>query len=251
MQLQRQWDIEDRDEQRAYSRLALSQLVEDADKAGINPIAVLGSGSAPPYNAAAGFAPLSRSAPVRQAVGGSPLGSAVGAAADGFLQAFDPYANDRRNESFRIVGSAIATRNAASLSRVPRGAASVARGSVVPSKPLVSKTVYGPQLPKGAGPNGEILDNLVWWRDSRSNKLVQYPNAELPESEQFLVRPIGAAENTVMRPLETKLQKGFSQLRQSQKSGFIRTTPATPAQIKANEQSWHRGWLPSIGFNWK
>lgn len=160
---QRAWDIEDRDESRAYSRQVLKHLVEDADAAGINPIAVINGGGASSYNAAAGFAPLSRTAPVlqavgktavsRQAVGGSPLAAGIGAGAETFLQTFDPFANERRNESYRIVGSAIATRNAASLSRVPPGAASIARGAVVPSKPLVSRGLGSPTAPEAGDTN--------------------------------------------------------------------------------------------------
>ncbi len=211
---QRAWDIEDRDEMRSYSRQVLKHLVEDADAAGINPLAVLNAGGAANYNSAAGMAPLSRTAPVlqatgmtatsrqavglraatRQAVGGSPLAAGIGAAADTFIQNFDPFANDRRNESYRIVGSAIATQNAASLSRVPRGAASIGRGAVVPSKPLVSK-VYGPPSPKQFAKENGGGELFVPWHDPFYNKIVWLPNADLPELEQVPIPSLGAVTN--------------------------------------------------------
>lgn len=142
-QQQREWQLEDRDEERAYnraeldetreySRQVLSNLVEDAEKAGFNPLTALRAGSGASYNAAAGLAPLSatpitRQAPVKQAVGGSPLGDAVSGIGD-FIANFDPFADQKREQEYRLVESQIAALNASALSGAPRGSASFATG---------------------------------------------------------------------------------------------------------------------------
>lgn len=143
-QQQREWYLEDREEARAYdraeldetrqySRQVLGQLVEDAEKAGFNPLTALRAGSGGSYNAAAGLAPLSsggvvqRQAPVRQAVGGSAVGSAAGAVGD-FLTNFDPFADQKKEQEYRLIESQISALNAGSLSGARRGAASFASG---------------------------------------------------------------------------------------------------------------------------
>ncbi|MCZ7455267.1 hypothetical protein [Rhizobium rhizogenes] len=145
-QQQREWYLEDRDEARAYdraeldetreySRKVLGQLVEDAEAAGFNPLTALRAGSGGSYNAAAGLAPLSsgavvqRQAPVRQAVGGSAVGSAMGAVGD-FLSNFDPFADQKKEQEYRLVESQIAAMNASALSGVARGAGSYATGAI-------------------------------------------------------------------------------------------------------------------------
>ncbi|KRA66674.1 hypothetical protein [Rhizobium sp. Root651] len=141
-QQQREWQLEDRDEERAYnraeldetreySRQVLSHLVEDAEKAGFNPLTALRAGSGSSYNAAAGLAPLSatpitRQAPVRQAVGGSVAADAIGSVGD-FISNFDPFADSKREQEYRLVESQIAALNASALSGVARGAGSFAQ----------------------------------------------------------------------------------------------------------------------------
>lgn len=140
---QREWQLEDRDEERAYNRAQLdetreysrqvySQLVEDAESAGFNPLTALRAGGGGSYNAAAGLAPLSatpitRQAPVRQAVGGSPVGDAISGFGD-FMSNFDPFADQKREQEYRLVESQIAALNASALSGVPRGGGSYATG---------------------------------------------------------------------------------------------------------------------------
>ena len=116
----------------------LGNLVEDAQAAGFNPLTVMRSGGASSYNSAAGLAPLSASrltsspaqmqqAPVRQAVGGSVAGSVAGAVGD-FLSNFDPFADQKKEQEYRLVESQIAALNASALSGVARGAGSFASG---------------------------------------------------------------------------------------------------------------------------
>lgn len=96
------------------------------------------SGGASSYNSAAGLAPLSATrltsspaqmmnAPVRQAVGGSAVGSAAGAVGD-FLTNFDPFADQKKEQEYRLIESQISALNAGSLSGARRGSASFASG---------------------------------------------------------------------------------------------------------------------------
>jgi hypothetical protein len=126
MELQRKWDLEDRDEARAYSRQVYSMLVEDAEAAGFNPLTALRNGGGANYNAAAGMAPLSRKAPVKQAVGGSAMGDALTGIGD-FISNFDPFADQKREQEYRLIESQISALNAGALSGAPRGAASFAQ----------------------------------------------------------------------------------------------------------------------------
>lgn len=129
--LQRQWQLEDRDEARTYSRQVLSNLVTDAEAAGFNPLSILRNGGASNYNAAAGFAPLSRAAPVRQApetvVASGDIGAGVSRIGD-FLANFDPLADDKREQESRLIESQIAALNAGGLSGVKHGRGNFASG---------------------------------------------------------------------------------------------------------------------------
>ena len=126
MELQRKWDIEDRDEARAYderrtrelSRDLYSNLVTDAEAAGFNPLSALRNGGGASYGTTITSTPLSRKAPVRQAVGGSSSASAFSAAGD-FLLNFDPFADQKREQEYRLIESQIASLNAGTLSRGP------------------------------------------------------------------------------------------------------------------------------------
>ena len=141
--LQRKWQLEDRAEERAYnrkelnetrqySREALQYMVVDAERAGLNPLTVLRNGGASSYNAGASLGaltatPLSRTAPTRQAVGGSPVGDALVGFGRDFLSNFDPYADDRREQESRLIESQIASYNASALSYSNRATAPAVR----------------------------------------------------------------------------------------------------------------------------
>lgn len=151
---QRTWNIADRDEARAYdikmrnedraydksqvtearqySRNVLTHLVEDAEKAGFNPLTVLRAGGGSGYNAAAGFAPvLSQPLPSYQTAGvnapvmRAPLahvadpGAAFGeafASIGANIANFDPHADDRRELEYRLMEAQIGNLNASSQS---------------------------------------------------------------------------------------------------------------------------------------
>lgn len=236
MRQQREWDIEDRDEAREYSRQVYSHLVEDAEAAGFNPLTALRNGGGANYNAAAGFAPLSRKAPVQQAVGGSPVGDALTGFGD-FLSNFDPFKDQKREQEYRLVESQIAALNASALSNVPRGLGSFASGDFErrPSRgaAVLSKAAPG----TGAGDNGEILNMWTDWKD-RNGNIVSLPNPNLPESEQFMVEPLGRTHNAIVRPVEKRLNE----------SGWITRRDLTPAEKKAAEESWLPSWVPRFSY---
>ena len=134
-------------ESRAYSRGELGRLVKDAQKAGFNPLTLLRAGGGAGYSSGAGFTPLSsgsltsgsltsgslssssltsgsltatpltRQAPVEQAVGGDPFGDFLANFGRDFAANFDPFANDKREQEYRLIESQIASYNAGTLSR--------------------------------------------------------------------------------------------------------------------------------------
>ncbi len=135
----RQYERAQLEDTRAYSRQVLQHLTEDATAAGFNPLTVLRGGGASSYNAAAGLAPLSATrafsspaqamtVPSRQAVGGSSMGTAMQAVGD-FLENFDPFADQKKEQEYQLVASQIAALNASALSGVARGAGSYASGT--------------------------------------------------------------------------------------------------------------------------
>ncbi len=135
----RAYDKAQLEDTRAYSRQVLSHLSEDATAAGFNPLTVLRGGGASSYNAAAGLAPLSATrsfssppqlmnVPSKQAVGGSSTATAMQAVGD-FLENFDPFADQKKEQEYQLVASQIAALNSGALSGVPRGAGSFASGT--------------------------------------------------------------------------------------------------------------------------
>lgn len=127
-------------ESRAYSRGELGRLVQDAQKAGFNPLTVLRNGGAAGYSSGAGFSPLSsgslssgsltsgalsatpltRQAPVKQAVGGDPLGETMSSMGRDFMQDFlsdfDPFQQQKTDQTYRLIESQIASYNVGALS---------------------------------------------------------------------------------------------------------------------------------------
>lgn len=256
-QQQREWQLEDRDEERAYNRAELnetreysrqvfSQLVEDAEKAGFNPLTALRAGGGATYNAAAGLAPLSatpltRQAPVRQAVGGSPVGDAISGFGD-FMSNFDPFADQKREQEYRLVESQISALNASAMSSVPRGAGSFATGGLerrISGQGAALTRGGTAALSKrgtGAGDNGEILNAWTDWYD-RDGKIISLPNPNLPETEQFLVEPVGKAHNAIVRPIEKNLG-----------NGWITRRDLTPSEKKQVDESWLPSWVPRFSY---
>lgn len=234
MALQREWDIEDRDEAREYSRDVYKNLVIDAEEAGFNPLTALRNGGGANYNAAAGFAPLSRKAPVQQAVGGSPLGDAFNGLGD-FITNFDPFKDQKREQEYRLVESQISALNASALSGVPRGLGSFASGDFE-RRPSRGSAVLA-KTGTGAGDNGEILNIWTDWKD-RNGNIVSLPNPNLPESEQFMVEPLGRTHNALVRPVEKRLNE----------SGWITRRDLTPVEKKAVEESWLPSWVPRFSY---
>lgn len=176
---------------RAYSRQVLSHLTEDAQAAGFNPLTVLRGGGASSYNAAAGLAPLSATrsfssppqlmqAASKQAVGGSSTSSAMAAVGD-FLENFDPFADQKKEQEYQLVASQIAALNASALSGVPRGAGSYASGTTE-------------RRPSGAG--GAL--------GSSSSRLLK-PSADNPDR---FYKPIEAGDAPTISTLGMRTKSG-------------------------------------------
>ncbi|MBB4952248.1 hypothetical protein H4S14_000290 [Agrobacterium vitis] len=248
----RAYDRAQLDETRQYSRQVISNLVEDAEAAGFNPLTVMRSGGASSYNASAGLAPLSATrltsspsqlstVPSRQAVGGSSVGSAAGAVGD-FLSNFDPFADTKKEQEYRLVESQIAALNASALSGASRGSASYAssdferrlsgQGAALSKGGTATLVKRG----TGAGDNGEILNAWTDWYD-RDGKIISLPNPNLPETEQFMVEPAGKLHNAIVRPIERDF-----------KDAWITRRDLTPAEKKRVEDSWLPAWVPRFSY---
>lgn len=157
------------DESRAYSRQVLGHLVEDAEKAGFNPLTVLRGGGGANYNAAAAFAPLTstqltgsalvespmyRTAPNKRAVAASPVADGLSSAADAFLKFYDPYADQRREESYRIISSQVASQRAGALSgaRAGFGSGAMVAGKSSKAGAISTKGMQSPVQPEQGTP---------------------------------------------------------------------------------------------------
>lgn len=112
--LTRKWQQQDLGEARRYSRSVLKNLVEDAEAAGFNPLTVLRAGGGAGYNAAAGFAPLSRTAPVMEATTGAMgrIGQSMETIGNNMVANYDPYAGDKRALERQLVMAQIDNLNA-------------------------------------------------------------------------------------------------------------------------------------------
>jgi len=181
--MQRAWNIEDRDEARAYSEKAAenvyTDLVANAEKAGFNPLTALRAGGGVVQNAAAGFAPLSRVAPTRQAPYQGAMGDAVSSAggyiAD-FMQNFDPMADDRREAEYNLINAQIRNLNASTKAlgsqsfKVPTRTAGTAELRPSGKAAVLSSLPAETQTPQRTNPYPEWMNAEVnpWQPDMQN-----------------------------------------------------------------------------------
>ena len=197
-EMQRKWDIEDRDEARAYSRKALDFLVQDAEAAGFNPLTVLRAGGGASYNAAAGFAPLSRTAPVQQATpgAGSYIGESLQAVGNNWLANWDPYAGQKRELERGLAEAQIANLNASTRAMgsqsflVPTWGAGTTEKRASGSSGWLSKggaSAIAAQNSDWLTPPDPSKDALPIWvpGKDRDGKMVWIPNPDGPDAEQL------------------------------------------------------------------
>jgi hypothetical protein len=226
---QYQNDLAARAEQRVYDRDALVRLVEDSEKAGFNPLTVLRNGGTSQFHS--GEAPLSR-----------PAGGNVGAGfADGiskvgdFLANYDPFADQKREQSYRLIESQISALNASTLSGVKRGRGSYASSDVDSRSTQKSAALAsaGPWLDAPNKADGKGL--ALWVRGvDRDGKEVWVPNPDGPEIDQFFT------------PFLTRAQRGGEQ--------FLQTLIDAPNQITVKQvpkKGGWRDWVPSFDFKWR
>lgn len=230
-EMQREWQLEDReydekynreqlDETREYSRQVYSQLVEDAEKAGFNPLTALRNGGGASYNSAAGLAPLSsttvtRQAPTKQAVGGTPLGDAVSGIGD-FMANFDPHADTKREQEYRLVESQISALNASALSGSSVGSGSFAQSDFE-------------RRPSGQAASLSKVEDVrpMFTRWSDMNGKVHYlPNPDLPDLDQMVVPSIGVVANETGSAVSTA--KGWADTAWS----WWKSSPSAPLSTK-------------------
>lgn len=227
-------------EKKTTNEVDYRKMVRNAEAAGFNPLTALRNGGA------AGFS--STTTPALSP--GAMLGEAAGAVGD-FLKDFDPHADTKRELEFGLVQAQIANLNAGTAAQnrldrpgsfnVPTYTAGTKAKPPMGVKPLAGDFI-GPRLPKGAGPNGEILDTHQTWRNQQG-KLIDIVHNDMPDTEQFPVPALAEAENAIVRPIMDKWDA------ERKGGGLISKRPLTPEEQKGVDESWHGGWLPT--FEWK
>lgn len=246
MEVQRKYDLEDRDEFREYSRQVYSHLVEDSEKAGFNPLTALRAGGGSSYNAGAALAPLSRSVPAQQAPSkvvaagaGLHIGQSLMNVGQDFMSNFDPFRDNAREQGARLVDAQIRNLDAstANLKRAVESPPSFVTGQMERRQ---SGRAGQMSRGTGAGENGEILSMWTDWYD-RNGNVIQLPNPDLPESEQFMVPWLGKADNAITRPIETHLND----------KGWITSRPLTEIEKSERKETGWRRYVPSFGIEWK
>lgn len=129
MEKQRVYDLEDRqfaidNPTVIKGEVDYEQMVASAEKAGINPLTALRNGGSAGFSATSQpSAPLSRTAPTRHAAlrhapgqtAAPGMGGAIGDGIMGFLQNFDPFADQKREMEQRLVEAQISSLNAGTL----------------------------------------------------------------------------------------------------------------------------------------
>lgn len=254
--MQREWQIEDRDEERAYNRVQLdetrdysrqvySQLVEDAQAAGFNPLTALRNGGGSSYNSGAAHAPLSatplsRQAPVKQAVGGSAIGDAFTRAGD-FISNFDPFADQKREQEYRLVESQISALNASALSGVPRGGGSFASGSV-------ERRPSGQSGALGKPTKWEVGDVSV----TNPFKVIDVANvSDAAALEQRYGEPgswLGGVRNIIVDGVYAGYQGARWAAGKAYQSArpFVNVRSLTKSEMKGKSESKLPAWIPRV-----
>lgn len=227
---QHQWDIEARDEQRAYDRGALKRLVADADEAGFNPLSVLRNGGTSYQNSGA---PLLS----RRAVGGSPAGDALISAGQSFIENFDPYADQKREQEYRLIESQIASLNAGTLSRVSAGRRSYAQGDVE-RRPSGKAAALG--KPSKWAPGDVTVTNP--WQSADVNPNVADADAfEQRYGDAEIISTIYGGSIAAADVYQNAKNFAWDYL-----SRNVKVAPLSKKQKKRVEESWLPSWVPRV-----
>lgn len=72
------------------------------------------------------------------------------------------------------------------------------------------------------------------------------PNPDLPDLEQFPIPALAEAQRGGEAAVSATTRWRAGKIA----DGFIIRRKASEAEVKANKNSWHRGWLPTFKLNW-
>ena len=245
-------------ESRAYSRGELGRLVQDAQKAGFNPLTVLRNGGGAGYSAGAGFSPLSsgamtsssltsgalsatplsRQAPVEQAVGGSPVGDAISQFGRDFMSSFDPFADDKREQEYRLVESQIASYNAGALSM---------------SAPPAVQSYGSPDVEVRPSGSSGALSKPAKWEAGDVSVTNPWKNAEvdpgIADVETFQTRYGDDEIKTFLYGSYVAANDAWRNVKSHFKQNW-KVSPLSEPVKKQVEESWLPSWVPRFDFKW-
>lgn len=184
-------------------------------------------------------------------MGGSPVGSALSAAGD-FLQNFDPFADQKREQSYRLVESQIASLNSGMLSRPPSVGRSARRsyGTADYERRPSGKSgaLSGARMSSGNGwldpPSDEAEGMPIWVKGTdRDGKSVWIPNPDGPDAEQLLFAALTRAQSGAEAFARTAwgiASRPWEQVKVSK----------VPKGQRGNEGTWW-DYVPSFSARWK
>lgn len=225
-------------ESTSTSRVNFKQLASDAQAAGFNPLTALRSGAIGGY--------VTTKSTGSESGGGPSVGAAIGDAIAGAGQMglfsttpkYDPI--KVRSMTSGRVSTTVAGQIFAGSSRA--GSVVVAPRQTTVASPV---TRTQPAMARSKGESGP--DAWVRIYDPAIGRERWGVNPDGADLEQLLTPIIEGGADVLYRGFI----KSRDQVRAAAARGFVTARPATPAQIKANKESWHGGWLPSFSFSWK
>ncbi|MFU0507253.1 hypothetical protein [Pseudaminobacter sp. NGMCC 1.201702] len=262
MHLQRQWDLEDRAEARAYaeahpqvvrSEVDYDKMVKEAASAGFNPLTVLRNGGSAGFSLSssnAAEAPLSRRAPVLQATegAGGAIGDSLMSIGNSFLSNFDPFADQKREAEYELVQAQIRNLNASTANLTARPSRSFNVPSytagAVERRPSGKAAALSASMGKPQTPTLERPSVTNPWRDMDVNpKLMdaetfeaRYGDSELASTAWFLRNLGGDIAYNIQHKTLPEFQRGW-------KDG-VKVTP-----VPKSGTWWD--YVPSFDIRWR
>ena len=228
------------------------KMAQNAEAAGFNPLTALRNGGSAGFTSTVhhpGLSALGNGI----ANAGASFGAALDARMDPIRQQNVAQQADAQNHRLvqlqlapkqQMIFGDVPTRTGRNVTITPKPAMSAgAKASAgVSTKLLSSASANGGYF---TPPQAAEADLPIWvpGRD-RDGKRVWIPNPDGPDIEQALyawsTRPIAVAEAFAKTAVD--LSTNFK--------GQFKVKKATPAETKKANESWHGGWLPSLGLKW-
>lgn len=235
-------------DQTSTSTVDFKKMVADATAAGFNPLTAMRSGAIGGY-----VTTRTKGKNVTTGSGGGGIGAGIADAVAGIAPMFGSSA--ARTDPIKTKSKTSGAISSTVAGQVFAGSRATGRtGSVVvaPRQTTVRSPVTSrppiPGLMSTSKAKAE-MGPTPWVRvyDPALGRERWGVNPDGADLDQLVVPVVEGIADATWRAFV----KSRDALRKSQRDGLVRSRPATPAEIRASKESWHGGWLPSIGFSWK